>query len=636
MHSNINNLIYIDTPEAYNLIQNDFDTETDLLITDNPLLANNPIIEKNIFDISKLLPQEKSIEIGGISLDLCNSIENLIIKKKYSSIIKYNVGKFALFMVLRSLFISTISKSLMMAFFLQKLSVNKIKIVVAKSNDIDKSKPWNIPRFSNVFKILSDFRFFGDISVSYSFIDIIEPVNFNDTREKNILLRILVWPPSVIIHHILKFFNKFLSNKKVIYSLKECETLRETLPWLQLKGYKVQKVNLPNITNADEYNNFFVDEMNTDIGNLINKYLLKYFNKSQTQAQKNLFLKHINLGFNCIKQDENKLDDFFRNRFIDGDFIITAGIYGPLANQIFFLCKKYNIKLIGFEHGLTAGINYSNNRYKYFLESTTCNLLLACSEESKKLFENANSFSKISMNNRVAVMGEADQKKNIYFSTIQKYFSKKRFNLSNGENIVMHVSGLSYGGNNPNAIDGPSETYLFDKEKILLEKVYNNINKKVIYKEYPSQRMLYQPSYSDLKKLSSNIIMVGNEDFRYIRTAADIIVTDSSYSTLSWCLMDNVPIVFLKSRFCSRLISKKVEDYFNESFLVIDSDELNWESKLINLLNLPKTSLYSLWDAKKDKRNILVEKYLCGPAGNSGLRAANFIDKYIRNSNDKI
>ena len=43
-----------------------------------------------------------------------------------------------------------------------------------------------------------------------------------------------------------------------------------------------------------------------------------------------------------------------------------------------------------------------------------------------------------------------------------------------------------------------------------------------------------------------------------------------------------------------------------------------------------------LWNAKKTKRKFLVEKYLCGPAGNSGLRAANFIDKYIRNSNDKI
>jgi len=30
-------------------------------------LANNPIIEKNIFDISKLLTQEKNVEIGGLA-----------------------------------------------------------------------------------------------------------------------------------------------------------------------------------------------------------------------------------------------------------------------------------------------------------------------------------------------------------------------------------------------------------------------------------------------------------------------------------------------------------------------------------------------------------------------------------------
>ena len=636
MNSNINNLIYIYTVEAYTLIQNDFDNITDFLITDNPLLANNPNIKKNIFDVTKLLSQEKNIEIGGIALDLCNDIENIIIKKKYSSIFKYHAGKFALFMVLRSLLISTITKSLMMAYTLQKISVKKIKIIIAKSNDMDNNNPWNIPRFSNVFKILSDFGFFGDVPVTYSFVYIAEPINFNDTRDKNFVLRLLVWPPSVIIHHLLKFFNKFLPNKKAIYMLKECETLRETLPWLQLKGYKIKKINLPIINNIDKSNNIIVDEMDANIGILINKYLSKYFNKSQVQAQKFLFIKHINLGLNCIKEDEKKLDLFFKNQFIKGDFIISSGIYGPLANQIFFLCKKYNINLIGFQHGLTAGINYSNNRYKNFLESTTCDFLLACSDGAKNIFECANSSSKISKNNSVVVMGEADQKKNIYFRSIQKYFSKKRFNLSYGENIVMHVSGLSYGGNNPNAIDGPSESYIFDKEKLLLEKVYNNINKKVIYKSYPSQRLLYQPSYSELKKISSNIIMVGNEDFRYVRTAADIIVTDSSYSTLSWCLMDNVPIVFLKSKLCSRLISKEVEEYFKESFLVIDSDELNWEYKLINLLNLPKTSLYSLWNAKKIKRKFLVEKYLCGPDGNSGLRAANFIDKYIRNYNDKI
>jgi len=142
----------------------------------------------------------------------------------------------------------------------------------------------------------------------------------------------------------------------------------------------------------------------------------------------------------------------------------------------------------------------------------------------------------------------------------------------------------------------------------------------------------------DITKLLSQEkhIEIGGLALGLCNDIENIIVTDSSYSTLSWCLMDNVPIVFLKSRICSRLISKEVEEYFKESFLVIDNDELYWEYKLINLLNLPKTSLYSLWNAKKTKRKFLVEKYLCGPTGNSGLRAANFIDKYIRNYNDKI
>ena len=53
MNSNINNLIYIYTVEAYTLIQNDFDNITDFLITDNPLLANNPNNQK-LSKISKL------------------------------------------------------------------------------------------------------------------------------------------------------------------------------------------------------------------------------------------------------------------------------------------------------------------------------------------------------------------------------------------------------------------------------------------------------------------------------------------------------------------------------------------------------------------------------------------------------
>ena len=47
--------------------------------------------------------------------------------------------------------------------------------------------------------------------------------------------------------------------------------------------------------------------------------------------------------------------------------------------------------------------------------------------------------------------------------------------MSNRENVVMHVSGLSYGGNYRNAIDGPSESYLFDNSYMVFDTTTDNL-----------------------------------------------------------------------------------------------------------------------------------------------------------------
>ena len=55
-------LVYINTKEAYKEALNIINLEHDLLITDNPLLANNSKYN-NIIDISKTLNQKQSINL---------------------------------------------------------------------------------------------------------------------------------------------------------------------------------------------------------------------------------------------------------------------------------------------------------------------------------------------------------------------------------------------------------------------------------------------------------------------------------------------------------------------------------------------------------------------------------------------
>ena len=82
--------------------------------------------------------------------------------------------------------------------------------------------------------------------------------------------------------------------------------------------------------------------------------------------------------------------------------------------------------------------------------------------------------------------------------------------------------------------------------KILLE-VYNKLNnKKIIFKDYPSVRHVYQPKLKDRFKLKNkNILFEEDGDWRYFRAVSNIIVTMGVTSTLSWCIGSKAPIVFL-------------------------------------------------------------------------------------------
>ena len=60
----IDNLFYIDSIEGFHLSMKSYDVKKDMLVTDNPLIAIDPITKGHVVDISKFLSQEQGNEIG--------------------------------------------------------------------------------------------------------------------------------------------------------------------------------------------------------------------------------------------------------------------------------------------------------------------------------------------------------------------------------------------------------------------------------------------------------------------------------------------------------------------------------------------------------------------------------------------
>ena len=129
--------------------------------------------------------------------------------------------------------------------------------------------------------------------------------------------------------------------------------------------------------------------------------------------------------------------------------------------------------------------------------------------------------------------------------------------------------------------------------------------------------------------MPNNISILSDADFRYVRAIADIIVTDSNYSTLGWCLIKEIPLIYLMSKKCNPLLSDQLEDLFIESFFVVDFDLNGWELKLKQLLDIPMKNLQIKWNEKKAKRASLVKKYIHGPNHYSSIIAANFIERHL-------
>ena len=625
--STIENLFYIDSIEGYNIALKLYNPMKDLLVCDNPFLANDPITNKSIIDISKLLSQEEGNKIGQTVLLMSNEIEKIFIKNNYKSIFNYYSNKIGIYFTIRGMTNIVIEKSLIFQYFLKNTSIKKIHLIINKSDYYDKNHPWGFTRFANIYKFLAENKFFGNIPFDITELDINIPNNINDTREKNIILRTITWPLSYILYKGLSFIKIFSYKKKDIFFIKKCETLTETLSRFFFKGYKIKAIKLPE-PKEYEYSLYKKEKtiISKDIDFVLTKYLLLFnFTELEIVSQKIIIIDHILFGMIKLKLDSAVYADYF-SKLGPIKYILTAGFYGPIANQLFYLCNKYKISLIGFEHGVTAGVNKDTSDLIENLESTTCNLLMVSNNAAKKEFDKANKLNKESKNNKVYIIGEAEQKKHISLYKLQRSIIKKRYEIKKNVDTIVHVSGLLYSGNLKNAPTSPVNSYIFDREKGLLTKVYNNINKKVLYKKYPSQRLLYQPCYSKILNLSSNISMVDDADFRYMRTVADIIVTDSNYSTIGWCLVKEVPLVYLMTKKCNALISENVEKLFIDSFFVINLDKIGWELKLKHLLQFSKKELNKKWNYKKPKRDFLIKNYIHGPNGNSSLKAANYID----------
>lgn len=598
-----------------------------LVVTDNPLLADE---DASIVDISRLLPQADATRLGEAIIDTLLQIDRTFaasdIDRRYGLL----TSKLNVTIAMRATAASLLQRGTMLARFLQmQPDFDEVMIAGMRGPRWQETHPWSMPRFAPPSDTLSRHGFFGVRKVAGHTVNVPVPDLVGDVPTDDLLSRIMLVPMSLLTEELLRRFGlRSGAGNRPIYIGKSAENLRETLPWLAARGFGTRAFAMPaygKIATPAENDPVNVNEWLEAQIRPILQALPCDFDAGQCRAYANALLEHMDAGLRstaaAIPRMIGSLDAVAAET--PGAAILTGGLYGPLATNFHAAASARGIVVVDFEHGATTGIAKTAQRRLEVSEATTCDLLVVGASRA------ARAFAKAGGPGEVAVVGLPDQTRRLLRQPLQKWHARRRLGLSASDEVVMHVSGILYGGNMRFGDDAPVEALVHQNERRLMLEAYADLPRKVLYKSYPAIRMAYQPEIQQRIALAANIVPVPREDFRYIRAAADLLVSEASMSTLGWCLGSDVPFIHLQSQVFNCLADEEVYENFAESFFVIDMDQDDWSNRLRALLQRPLSDIRAEWAAKSRRRTRFLEDAFFGPAGVMGRRAAQEVVKFL-------
>ncbi len=448
----------------------------------------------------------------------------------------------------------------------------------------------------------------------------------NNPESENKILSLLNFEKEKILFEIKKKLG--IRKTKFYVSYGRNYITREIEFELFKKGYSSIELKK---TLIQDYKTFSPQEKINiiDIEYIINKsfstYLKKYIKHEKVRIG---FIKTITELFTINIQEllanKNHIRSQIKNlkQKSNIEFCLSNGLFQNIGKSVYDAMKFNNIKVFAVEHGLTNGISKDSLTNQYISERNTSDVLF-CYNDASRDFHKKHSFSKTNFYS----VGSHSFSKKILNKNLLRFFYRKKFKVKSecifyvSHNIELNV-GKYYPFTKP-----CSE--IFQDEKNLISTL-SKVNKEVIYKPYPTKQFIADRNtyLNELIYKCDNIKFIEKEeDFRYMRNIADVIITQSSESTLEWCIGVEKPLVFLDSKNYEPLLNENVINAFKKSFFFFNYDKKGWEKDLIKFLNKPYLEILKLWKEKKYYREKYDNIYFLSKKKNAGKIATKHILK---------
>lgn len=304
--------------------------------------------------------------------------------------------------------------------------------------------------------------------------------------------------------------------------------------------------------------------------------------------------------------------------------VITNALTGPPDRLLQELLLRKEIPVFTFEHSTNVGCEQSHE----FIEGKNYSSFggdhwICYSPESLKRYTLESGKPE-----GLAAGAPADMTR-VAFGALQRFASRRRLGFSWRERAVVYLASIPRNNMIYSAAESDRE-YLQNTRRMLFEALGPS-GCACIAKLYPTIRYLDPDPFAAAITPPTNVRVFQNFDFKYLRSAADVLVLSFPSTTLGYAWSVRKPIIFVELP--ELAFTDEARPYFQEALLYVDGSRSNWPEEVRKLLQLPHSELQRLWKAKLPARRAAERRFLYGSnPGRAGAAAASFVMRALKKS----
>ena len=409
----------------------------------------------------------------------------------------------------------------------------------------------------------------------------------------------------------LSFLLNYKKSKKVVLVFREDYLIREIIFYLFKQGVKPVFFSAKKIEKK-KYSNSKFCLLKKKLEPLISSYIKNWVSKHLHKKVLDFYFLNLKEQLD-LKESYSNFFDVYLKKFNQELLCISSFPAKPLTIALSEKLNKKKIKLVSTQHGVNREINYTCDEGMSTWENGVCDLLFVNNKESKIVSEKS-PFSK----GTCKVIGTAEQ-----------LSSKKRIDLFLGKKKIFYVSTRISAANRM-MLGG----HLADYQKALQElklvtNVFKKVSKKIVFKTYPAIPLYVEkdPVFEEVNKSKNLDLLATSKDIQYYFKRMSLIITSRATSTLSWCILSNIPVVFI-NYIDQSMLKKEIITKLKKSLFFFNYSDRNFFSMLKRFLEKSSDEIYKEWKKKEVQRKIFIEQYISSSQKKkSGEVASNYIIK---------